>query len=216
MDRDEEIAEKFFQEAWEDIEHAMCILDENDCFVKLNTAFERMLGYSARELIGKNYTVVSQPRNVGHHLSNMEDLKSGITLNFRTEVYLVHKNGHNIPSRVIVRRFPRNQSINAVLFNVEAPLATATRPELDEMEKQIKETQQNLQDQIDKIVKDGVKVRIENTGRDNITTTNSDKMIRYLAFAVIALGAVVAYVIYADRQSDSERDIRPPVIITPE
>lgn len=222
MSRDyADIPEAFYRESWEDADHPMACVDTDNTFRRVNHAFERMLGYSTAELENRAWMEFTDQRHVGGDIASVQAVLDGRISSYRLEKDYIHKRGHKVPIILHVRRYPRNAIEPLLFFRVEAPIATATRPEVDEVEKHALAAVQELRNEMDRI-KQGVIVsqrQEQNAGGDIVgrdKTTNSDKMIRWLAVAIIALGAAVAYMAYyMASASNNNQNIQPPNITVP-
>lgn len=208
---DDEIPLEFYREMWEDVDHPMACLSLDSRFLVLNGAFERFLGYSAAELLGRSETEVTVQRDVGGHLASVQAVIDGRLREFTMDKAYRHKTGFVIQSQVTVRRFPREQTSPLLCFRIESVPAKATRIELDEMQleinKQIKSLHDELISQIDDSKRaisitqsQGQEMSRDNwshgdkVGRDK--TTNDTLAIKWLIIGLIAVASAMAYGFY--------------------
>jgi PAS domain S-box-containing protein len=207
----EKIPLEYFREAWEDVNHPMACVDRDNKFIRVNLAFEKMLGYSNAELEYRTWMEFTSISDVGGDLASVKSILDGHSLSYQLEKDYVHKKGHRVPVVLTVRRYPRASHIDFLYFNVEAPIASATRVELRDLEmlhkNQVSELEKRLRE-IEESQKGGVRVEAGNT-----TTTNSDASIKMLSgvMAVIAMSLIwIAY--YITTSQRTQQPVAPPTI----
>lgn len=167
------IPEDFYRESWEDAEHPMACVDTQNKFVRVNAAFERLLGYSNAEMVGRAWMEFTVQKYVGGDLASVNQVLEGKQDQYQLEKDYVHKRGHHVPVCLTVRRFPRQSTEPLLFFRVEAPLATATRREIEEIENHTLQVVNDLRRRLDRFeTEKGVQVNV--SGRD-ITTDNTDR-----------------------------------------
>lgn len=199
-----EIPEVFFRDAWENAEHPMACVGTDNKFVDINSAFERLLGYSEAEMRGKTWIEYTVQEDVGGDLASVNAVLEGRASHYRLDKRYKHKRGHAVPVTLIVRRFPVDMLKPILFFSVEAPLQHATQIEFESFKTSHQHTFEQLIHRIDELESKGM-VTVTNqqgdrwhdgdkTGRDK--TSNSDKTIKYLCAAVIALAAGVSWFAY--------------------
>lgn len=207
----------FFRESWEDAEHPMACVDIDQKFVRVNAAFERLLGYSSEELSNRPWMEFTRKEHVGGDLASVNSIIEGVTESYRMEKDYKHKRGHFVPVVLTVRRYPRVATEPIILFRVESPFASATRPEVAEVEKHVMEAIDMLRRRVDEYEK-GVRVHVGDTwdhgdksGRDKIT--NSDSMMKIMVggFAVMVLA--VAWLFYYVATTQNRQPVQPPPTI---
>lgn len=204
-----EVPLEFFVESWEDADHPMACVGIDNNFVKVNSAFERMLGYSSEELRGKSWISFTKDEHVGGDLASIKAVIEGRLESYYLEKDYRHKRGHYVPVALAVRRYPRHATSTLAYFRVEAPIAVATRPEIGEMRHDMMEVIVQLRDRLAKVEERGF-VQVGDTWRDGDKTgrdrsdkiankiTNEATTMQYMAammgVVVIALIWVVYYV----------------------
>lgn len=172
----------------------MACIDQNNKFILVNAAFERLLGYSNSELEEKTWMDITAQRDVGGDLASVEAVIEGRTDTYTLEKDYVHKRGRAIPVTLTVRRFPRASHLPLLYFSVEAPVSNVTRPEVISIER-------DLRAEINKLAKEikaGVRVNVnEKIGGDKIgRDKNSDSAIKIVAGALVAVAFIVAWLFY--------------------
>lgn len=200
----DDIPPEFFKSLCTDIDYPLACVDPDSKFQWVNHAFERLVGYSVVELIGKTWMSITKQADVGGDLAGVEEVIAGKISEYRMEKAYLHKRGHEVPIELTVRRWPINPVEHLVYFRVETPPQRATRPELDQVHNELLGIIGDLRIRVsDAEIKAAEKVRIEmgdrwrdgdKTGRDK--TTNDVSMIKYMMAAVGVLAAVVAWMAY--------------------
>lgn len=175
----------------------MACVSPDNCFVLVNTAFERLLGYSSAELAGKTWMEVTVQKDVGGDLASVEAVIDGKIDTYTLEKDYLHKRGLAIPVVLTVRRFPRASHIPLLYFSIEAPVSTITRPEVLSLERDLRVELNKLAKQIQQSgvnVNVGDKVGGDKVGNDKIS--NSDAAIKLIAGALVAISLIVAWLFY--------------------
>lgn len=188
----------------------MACVNTDNRFVYVNTAFERLLGYSFAELQGRTWMEVTAQKDVGGDLANVEAVIDGRIETYTMEKDYLHKRGRSIPVSLTVRRYPRASHLPLLYFSIEAPVSTITRPEVATMERELREEIQRLAQQI----KHGVNVNVgDNVGGDKVgRDKNSDAAIRLIAGALVAVSLIVAWLFYYVATVANHTDPKPPSV----
>lgn len=173
----------------------MACVDLNNKFVLVNSAFERLLGYSSAELVGKTWMEITVQRDVGGDLASVDAVVEGRADSYTLDKDYIHKRGGEIPVVLTVRRFPRASHLPLLYFSVEAPVSTITRPEMLSLERtlrnEIAKMGQKLQEKVSVNVGDNI-TNGDKVGRDK----NSDAAIKLIAGALVAIAFIVAWLFY--------------------
>jgi PAS domain S-box-containing protein len=80
--------------AFEDTDVAMVLTDTDHRFLRVNTAFARMFGYTREEILGKTMPDITHPDDIAESMAKREVLKSGKVSHFQVEKRYLHKDGH--------------------------------------------------------------------------------------------------------------------------
>lgn len=80
----------------------MAIVDLQGCWVEVNPAFERMLGYAAREVIGLPAIDLTHPDDIAVSRSYLRALVDGSIPSLDTQKRYVHRNGETVWAHVNV------------------------------------------------------------------------------------------------------------------
>lgn len=172
----------------------MACVGPDNRFVLVNSAFERLLGYSSAELSGRTWMDVTVQGDVGGDLASVEAVIEGRIDTYSLEKDYLHKRGRAIPVQLTVRRYPRASHLPLLYFSVEAPVSTITRPEVLSLERDLREELKKLAHELQK----GVNVNVgDNVGGDKVgNDKNSDSALKYMAGALVAIALVVAWLFY--------------------
>ena len=220
MPRDyDHIPQEFYEEAWEDSDYPMACVSLDNKFQRVNHAFERMLGYSSAELEERTWMTITDHQYIGGDLASVQAVLDGRQDSYRLEKDYIHKRGHRVPIVLIVRRYPRNSIDKLLFFRVEAPIATATRTEVEQIEANTRKMISDLHEEIDQI-KQGVTINNQNetnsgnrVGGDFVRGDKNDaNVIKYMIYAIISLGLVVTYMAYYVSTTATKTKPRPPQI----
>lgn len=205
------IRPEFFREAWEDADHPMACVDAENQFVLVNSAFERLLGYSSAELEGKSWMEITAQRDVGGDLASVQAVIEGRADIYTMEKDYLHKRGRAIPVVLTVRRFPRASHLPLLYFSVEAPVSTITRPEMLSLERSLREEINKMAAQLKS---SGVNVNVgDNVGGDKVgkdKISNSDSAIKLIAGALVAISLIVAWLFYYVATVANRTNPQPP------
>lgn len=131
---DDLIPPQFYEESWEDVNYPLACVDLDNRFIRVNSAFERLLGYSSSELENEKWIRFTKKEHVGGDLKSVQAVVDGRIDSYQMEKTYIHKRGHEVPVVLTVRRYPKNSGQPLLFFRVEAPFAMATRPELNAVE----------------------------------------------------------------------------------
>lgn len=188
----------------------MACIDQHNRFVLVNSAFERLLGYSCAELCGKTWMELTAQEDVGGDLASVEALIDGRIDSYTLEKDYIHKRGRDIPVVLTVRRFPRESHLPLLYMHKEAPVSTITRPEMVSLERDLRSEIARLATRL----QNGVNVNVGD--RDHITgdkigrDKNSDAAIKILAGALVAISMTVAWLFYYVATTASQEKPTPP------
>lgn len=190
-----DVPPEFFASAWQDADHPMAVVDIENQFVHVNHAFERLLGYSTSELRGRTWMEFTAQQYVGGDLASVQDIINGVTDSYRLEKDYVHRRGHKVSIVLTVRRFPREAHQPLALFSVEAPVATATRTEIKDVEKEVQMAISNLKRQVEGY-QASVNVHVgDNAGNDHIGGNKAGRDVGGQPWIPIALMIAIAVLI---------------------
>jgi len=211
----------YWQKACEEMDYPLACVCPDNKFLWVNQAFERMLGYSSAELAGRTWMSITEQSFVGGDLASVEAVISGRISNYTMSKNYIHKRGHMVSVELTVHRFPESSVENLVCFIVEAPPTRATKPELDEVEKNLMKIIHVLEERINENEK-GISISMgnrndsvsnsgsgDNVGRDK----NSDSAIKILGgvmCVMVVMGIWMFY--YITVASKAEMPNAPPQI----
>lgn len=207
----------------QDADDPLAIVQISNYFVWVNPAFERLVGYSVVELIGKTWMEITEQKDVGGDLASVRAVIEGKYSHYRMEKNYIHKRGGKIPVEIIVRRWPESSAEEVLCFRVEASPSKATRPELDEVLRMVEELKFQIAEKSEKpgvlvqmgdqIRQNGQKAGGDIVGNDKIT--NSDKTQKYMMYVMIAMIFAMIWVVYYVVTKDSGNVVAPPNIPGP-
>lgn len=216
------IPPEFFREAWEDATHEMACVDLDNKFVIVNQAFERMIGYSTTELKGKTWMEFTKQEDVGGDLASVKAVIDGVIPCYQLEKDYVHRRGYTIPVVLTVRRYPRATHLDMMLFRVEAPVATASRVEIQEMTRKIEEERHRMEDRLKKL-EERTTVSVETGDRWNDgnksggnMVSNSDSSVRIIGGVLIVIASSLVWIAYYITTSQRSNPPAPPPAIATE
>ncbi len=179
-----------------DVDHPLSCVDPDNKFVWVNSAFERLVGYSIAELAGRTWMSITDQKDVGGDLASVHSVIEGKIPQYTMSKNYVHKRGHKVPVDLTVRRFPDSPLDPLAYFRVESPPARATRPELEEVKETLMCRIQNLEAQMER-EKVSVNVGSEFIGGDKIgRDKNGTSAMKFMAGAFTIMAITIAYLFY--------------------
>lgn len=189
----------YWQKACEEVDYPLACVCPDSKFMWVNSAFERLLGYSVAELFSRTWMSITEQKDVGGDLASVQAVISGKISHYTMSKNYIHKRGHVVPVDLTVRRFPSSAVEDIVCFIVEAPPTKATKPELDQVEQQLMQKIEELEKRISHNEK-GISISMGNrdvtsggdyTGRDK----NNDNTIKVMGvgLAVMAIAMIWAF-----------------------
>lgn len=186
----------------------MAAVDTNNNFVRVNHAFERLLGYSSAELHRRSWMEFTRVEHIGGDMQSVNDVIAGVTDFYRLEKDYKHKRGHYVSIVLSVRRFPKASHLPIICFSVEAPIATATRPEIHDVERHMVQAVRMLDGKFEEFERrNGVSVNA--VGQQ---TTNSDRSIWILGGCLAMMAISFAWAMYYMASSNNQQRPVPPSI----
>jgi len=197
----DEIPYQFYEETWEDADHPMACVNLNNEFMRVNHAFEKLLGYSSAEVEGRTWMEFTEQKHVGGDLSSVEAVKSGKLDSYSLEKDYIHKRGFKVPVRLIVRRYPKNSIEDLLFFRVETPIVTATQSQLQDVARVNEHTLElldTLKERLRKVEERGF-VQVGDSWRDGDKTgrdKNSLYPLKVMGGAIIFLATVIMWMAY--------------------
>ena len=207
----------WWQEACERVRHPLACVGTDHTFVWVNTAFERLVGYSVAELADMTWMDITDQADVGGDLASVKSVIDGRIPQYTITKRYRHKHGRLIPIELSVWRFPSNTVENLVCFIVEAAPETASTQQLVDLRRELTETINSLRAQIEG---DRPTVTVSNnvgdnvggdkTGRDKITRTESGTFI--LAGVLLAIVSLLGYMAYVATWPNHRGHADPPRI----
>jgi len=137
---------EWWREACEVVNHPMaCVADDNR-FVWVNAAFERLCGYSSAELLKMTWMDITLQADVGGDLASIQSVINGNDTSYTLSKRYKHKLGKKVPVQLTVWRFPLNSERLLACFIVEAIPKAATTLEVrklrEEMESELRSLRQ--------------------------------------------------------------------------
>lgn len=87
-------SEELFRGAFEHTHVAMVLTDLSHRFLRVNTAFAEMFGYSVNEMLQMSMQDITHPHDLAASLAGREKLISGASQFFQMEKRYIHKDGH--------------------------------------------------------------------------------------------------------------------------
>lgn len=206
----------FWRAACEDADHPLACVGLDHRFKWVNSAFERLVGWSVVELTGRTWMEITVQGDVGGDLASVGAVISGKVTHYTMSKSYIHRRGHAVPVELTVRRFPPNVIDDVLCFRVESPPAKATRPELDQVEANLLKIIADLKAKVEKM--DDSNNRGGRHGNRSTTSgvtvntgdTNSDRALRYYTAALVAIAGIVAWLFYYVATLQKDVDPTPP------
>lgn len=197
----EEIPLEFWQEMCNVTSIPLACVAKNNKFIWVNSAWEKLVGYSVSELREKTWQEITVHQDVGGDVASVQAIMDGRVDSYTLSKRYRHKFGHDLPINLSVWKFPNSSEKALVCFIVEAESESVSYQEFFEaielLKSRIRQMEKNKQ---------GVSVQVDShrsnrgdtigdlVGRDK--TTNDSKQIRYLICGFIALSIAFAWSAY--------------------
>ena len=118
--------------ACETVHHPIACVALDNKFIWVNSAFERMLGYSVAEITKLTWMEVTLDHDVGGNLESISSVRKGDTSCFTMTKRYRHKLGHSVPVTVSVWKFPPGFGDTVCFLKDSAPMV-ATLTQLEEL-----------------------------------------------------------------------------------
>lgn len=214
----------YWQQTCEDIDYPLACVSTSNKFIWVNSAFERLTGYSVAELFDHTWMSITDQKDVGGDLESVEAVITGKITHYTMSKDYRHKRGHLVPVDLTVRRFPTSRVDDLICFIVECPPAKATKPELDQVELSLNKKIDDLNKKIEHNEK-GISIIMGNkdgghnhniggdySGRDKIN--NSDSAIKILGISLGVVAIVIAWLFYYITVANKDVNPTPPPTIS--
>lgn len=224
--KEEIIPHEFFIDSWEQCHSPKACVDLKNKFIKVNSAWEEMLGYSSQELKELTWIDITKQSDVGSDLANVHALVRGEIDSYRMEKTYVRKDGQFIDVILYVTRFPKKTDQALLLFNVAVEIDTniTDQETFNEYKRKQAELLEEMNDKIEEKIKEvkdkTLKIQVGdnfNNGGNKTTTSNTtygstDTKIWLFVVAPVTLAIVslIAYAIYAFAPGNQNIPINPP------
>lgn len=220
----EMIPADFYTEAWAESESPMLCADATNRVVQANYSFAQMLGYSAKELEGKLLIEIVPSEHTGGYVLTTNELLTGRLTKFRIEQQFYHKLGRTVDAIVVVRRYPEDRTESLLYFHVEASTPMYTAYEMQQTLATLHEKIERLEHTVADRPEDRRDSSRDNNRDNNISVnigdstagnkiggdSNSDKSLKIIAGALVAVVVVVAWLFYYVATLPKPGPIEPP------
>lgn len=114
----DETKREWFAHALQRIHHPVCLVDAHNRFVWCNAAYEKLVGYSESELLGRTWMSITDNEDVGGDLAAVDSIISGERDTYTTQKEYEKKSGETTKVALTVWRFPMSGKL--IGFSVEA------------------------------------------------------------------------------------------------
>src|SRR5579884_2950744 len=118
-----------FRLLFEEAPAAMCLVDADKRFVKVNAAYCRLTGYTATELLGRSYTAITHPDDVGGNVLLSDAFDRQAHRGYSLETRYLHKSGEIIWVHVAVGRLPIPGGWDSLAFAIVEDITERRRAE---------------------------------------------------------------------------------------
>lgn len=190
MPHRDEVPEGWWRQACEVVSHPMACVSTDNRFVWVNSAFERLTGYSRSELRDLKWMDITVQGDVGGDLASVNDVITGVSDRYALSKRYRHKLGKDIPIVLSVWRFPR--SVNEVMacFIVEAVPEHASVMELERLKKELQEQIDEVKKKLPKQDYDSKEINVsynsQSADNGGSNSNNSSSVIMVIAAIVVA------------------------------
>lgn len=210
---------QFFKDLSEDIDYPLAAVSIDNKFIWINSAFEKLVGYSMAELVGKTWMSITNQKYVGGDLAGVQSILDGDRKEYQMDMKYVHRRGHDIPVELTVWRWPTSMAEPVFCFRVSACPTKATPPELNAVHKELLNMINDMQNKIDTIDDKG-KVTVNTNVGDQVSAggnvhqgdNNSMVMIKVLGGVLIVVTFALMYLGYIVANLNTKTVPEPPTI----
>lgn len=188
-----------------------CVATDNR-FVWVNSAFERLTGYSRAELTQMDWMDITIQTDIGGDLASVKSVVSGEDDRYTISKRYRHKLGKDVPIVLSVWRFPRSVENMLACFIVEAVPEHASVLELDklrnELQGQINQLRTSMIDGDDE-GKSAITVSYNSQNADrggSNSNNNATVMVVIAAVVMVAFIAIAALFLGGTLRIDASPD----------
>ncbi len=100
--------EERFRKIFEESQFGMILSDPDFRFEKVNPAFCKMIGYSAKEFASKSFVDITHPDDIGNDIENIKKLGIGEIPFYKTEKRYIHKTGEIVWGNIVISSIRNN------------------------------------------------------------------------------------------------------------
>lgn len=143
------IPHQFWRDLCEEADYPLACVSLDNKFVWVNEAFQKLVGYSATELISRTWMSITYNEDVGGDLSSVQVVIDGRIKSYSMYKQYIHKNGLLIPIELTVHRFPNSSLEPLLCFKVEANQNIQTKNEILKMREELKTLTQMVNEKKD-------------------------------------------------------------------
>lgn len=182
--------------------HPLACVDTSNKFIWVNSAYERLVGYSRQELRSMTWMSITSQSDVGGDLASASAITAGEDNRYSLNKHYIHKFGKTIPVSVTVWRFPREVGGVMQCFIVEAVPEKASMAELREVREQLLdeikalnlkwqllEEQQRKNSSVNVTMNDQ---QANNGGQNTFTNTYNSNIVLYVMGVIIIVLTTLA------------------------
>lgn len=207
-----QVPDSWWQSACERINHPLACVAEDDRFVWVNGAYERLVGYSMAELRQMTWQEITVDEDIGADQRNVQAILHGHDQSYTMGKRYRHKRGHVVPITLTV--WKHHTDTNNIIFLIaEAMPEHVTSEELASIKESIKVEFKALQQRLAIIERRNVR---NGHGQNiNIGDRNSLDTVKWMVIALVALVTAVAYMSYVGTWRQHRGEAKPPSIEVP-
>jgi len=189
----------------------LAIVGLDNTFVWVNSAWEKLVGYSTIELLNMTWMDITISKDKAGNAESVSKVRDGFITNYSMSKNYRHKNGQQVPVVLTVTRFPSDKEEPIVAFLVKIG---ETLP-LEDINTLI----ENIEKRLEKMEndKEGINITIgqlgdgHNAGGDIVgKDKNSDNAIKFIVGAAVVMFIFAAWVIYYLSSIINPNPVEPP------
>lgn len=213
-----EVPDGWWQAACERVRHPIACVAPDNQFVWVNSAFERLVGYSLLELREKTWLDITVQSDIGGDLASVHAVVRGEIDQYSLTNHYRHRNGDLIAVELSVWRFPPGFG-NMSCFIVDAAPEAASRVQLRELKEEMDRTIRELREDFERhrpnesqTINIGDNVGGDKTGRDKTTKTTNG--LALIVTVLLAITTLLGYMAYVATWPHHHGNAEPPQVIS--
>lgn len=186
----------WWRAACENIRHPIACVTKNHYFVWVNSAFERLVGYSQAELQEKTWMDITDTEDLGVDMKNVLAVVEGSDLQYTMLKHYLHKSGAKVRICLTVWRHPSDYR-EFVCFIVEAMPEPVSLSDIRSVESSLTAIMKAVEQRVSRLERDDLMDHKDVSTNVNVgNSSNSTDIFRWIVVALLAIIGAISYLTY--------------------